>query len=120
MTIGERIRRRREELGMSQEELALKIGYKSRSSVNKIELDIYNLQQPKIVAIARALNTTATWILGIKDEDPVCDIIDRCKSDAYLMVEKFLRLDDRDRGIIEGRVDAMLESDKYVQKKGVS
>lgn len=37
MTIGERIKFRREELGMSQEELAHKIGYKSRSAVNKIE-----------------------------------------------------------------------------------
>ena len=33
----ERIRRRREELGLSQDELAKKLGYKSRSSINKIE-----------------------------------------------------------------------------------
>ena len=48
MTIGQRIKRRREELQMSQEELANKIGYKSRSSINKIELDLYNLKQSKI------------------------------------------------------------------------
>lgn len=38
MTIGERIRNRRIELNMTQEELAKKAGYKSRSSINKIEL----------------------------------------------------------------------------------
>ena len=38
MTIGQRVKIRREELGMSQEELAKKIGYKSKSSINKIEL----------------------------------------------------------------------------------
>ena len=42
MTIGQRIKVRREELNMSQEELAKRIGYKSRSSINKIELDLYS------------------------------------------------------------------------------
>ena len=37
MDIGERIRKCRENLDMTQEELALKLGYKSRSSVNKVE-----------------------------------------------------------------------------------
>ena len=41
MTIGQRIKQRREELQISQEELAHKIGYKSRSSINKIELCKY-------------------------------------------------------------------------------
>ena len=35
--IGARIKMRREELNMSQEELAIRVGYDSRSSVNKIE-----------------------------------------------------------------------------------
>ena len=38
MSIGQRIKSRREELGMSQEDLAHRIGYKSKSSINKIEL----------------------------------------------------------------------------------
>lgn len=37
MNIGEKVRQRRIELGLSQEELALKMGYKSRTSINKIE-----------------------------------------------------------------------------------
>ncbi len=37
MTIGERIREKRISLGMTQDELAQKIGYKSRSSINKLE-----------------------------------------------------------------------------------
>ena len=39
MDIGERIKLRREELNLSQDELAKKVGYKSRSSINKIEQD---------------------------------------------------------------------------------
>lgn len=64
MTIGQRIKQRREDLGMSQEELAKKIGYKSRSSINKIELDLYNLKQSKIKSIADALNTSPSYIMG--------------------------------------------------------
>ena len=55
MTIGERIKLKREELGMSQEELAEKIGYKSRSSINKIELDRQQLTQKKIKVIAEKI-----------------------------------------------------------------
>ena len=63
-TIGYRIRVRREELGLSQEELGKRLGYKSRSSINKIELDQRNLTQPKIKAIADALETTPAYIMG--------------------------------------------------------
>lgn len=64
MTIGERIAARRIELGMSQEELAKKLGYKSRSSVNKIEMGDNQLPQKKIVALAYALDTTPDYIMG--------------------------------------------------------
>ena len=39
MTVGERIRQQREYVGMSQEELAKKMGYKDRSSISRIEKD---------------------------------------------------------------------------------
>lgn len=64
MNIGQRIKQRREELGISQEELAKKAGYKSRSSINKIEVDGRGLPQSKIVLIARALKTTPTYLMG--------------------------------------------------------
>lgn len=64
MSIGNRIKNRREELGMSQEELAKKVGYKSRSSVNKIEIDGRGLPQNKIVAFADALETTPAYLMG--------------------------------------------------------
>lgn len=68
MTFGERIRIRREELGMSQEDLARKLGYKSRSTINKIELGVNDIGQSKIVAIAKALNTTIRYLFGDSEE----------------------------------------------------
>ena len=69
MTVGDRIKRRREELQLSQVELAQRLGYKSRSSINKIEIDGRGLPQTKIKAIADALDTTPSYIMGWIDEE---------------------------------------------------
>lgn len=74
MTIGERIKIRREELNLSQDELAKRLGYKSRSSINKIELGHYNLTQPKIKAVADALETTPSYIMGWEEFDQKFDV----------------------------------------------
>ena len=89
MTIGQRIKRRREELQMSQEELANKIGYKSLSSINKIELDLYNLKQSKIKTIADALNTTPSYIMGWDELDKPENIKKNKKEiKIYKIIEK--------------------------------
>lgn len=72
-TMGNRIRNRREELGLSQDELGKRLGYKSRSSINKIELDQRNLTQSKIKAIADALETTPSYIMGWDEPDQKFD-----------------------------------------------
>ena len=62
-----RIRQRRELLGMSQDELSRKLGYKSRSSINKIEKGENDIPQSKIVAFAEALDTTPEYLMGWND-----------------------------------------------------
>ncbi len=61
---GEKIRLRRIELGMTQDELAKITGYTSRSSINKIEMGLVNLPQSKIELIAKALMVNPTYLLG--------------------------------------------------------
>lgn len=68
MTIGERIKKRREELKLSQEELATKLGYKSRSTINKIEAGINDITQSKVVEFANALETTVSYLMGWEKE----------------------------------------------------
>lgn len=68
MKIGDRIRECRIELGYSQDELAKRLGYKSRSSINKIERDASGLPQTKIAAIAEALQTTPGYIMGWEEK----------------------------------------------------
>lgn len=68
MNLGHRIKKRREELNISQEALAKRLGYKSRSSINKIELGLNDVTQSRIVAIAKALDTTPAYLMGWEDE----------------------------------------------------
>lgn len=62
--IGFRIKERREALQMTQEELAAKVGYKSRSAVNKVELGKRDVSQSMIVKYAKALGTTPSELMG--------------------------------------------------------
>lgn len=59
---------RREELDMSQSELARRVGYTSRSTITKIERDGNGISQDKIVAIAKALKTTPSYLMGWTDD----------------------------------------------------
>lgn len=63
------IRNRRIELGMSQEELAQKMGYTSRSTIAKIEAGKNDIPQSKIQAFAIALNTTPGRLMGWDSEE---------------------------------------------------
>lgn len=63
-TLGERIKNRRVELGLSQQELALMVGYKSDKIINKIEMNKASLDRKKLDLFAEALQTTSDYILG--------------------------------------------------------
>lgn len=66
--IGKRIRELREAKGMTQEELAKKCGYKSRVSINKIELE-RDAPIKKLVPIALALGISPQELMGWTSDD---------------------------------------------------
>lgn len=70
-TIGKRIQHRREELGMTQEELAHKVGLQSKSAIQKIEKGINDIKQSRIKQFAEALDTTTAYLM---DSDPPDEI----------------------------------------------
>ena len=67
LTLYKNIKKLREELGMSQDELAEKAGYTSRSSIAKIEKGLVDLQQSKIISFANALGVTPSLLMGWDD-----------------------------------------------------
>lgn len=68
-TIYEKIKKLREELGLSQDELAKRLGYASRSSITKIESGKVDISRKKIAEFAKALNTTPAYLMGWDDDE---------------------------------------------------
>lgn len=67
MPLGENIKQARIMAKMSQEELAQKLGYKSRSTIAKIESGENDLTQKKVTAFAKALNVSIDFLMdGVK------------------------------------------------------
>jgi repressor LexA len=62
--LSQAIRARRLALGMSQQELASRVGYRSKSSVNKIELGERGLRPEQLETFALALSTTPAALMG--------------------------------------------------------
>ena len=79
MGIGDRIKQRRIELGMSQQELATAMGYTSKSTINKIELGKNDVSQSKVVKFSKVLNTTPSYLMAWDLDDENNDVPDYSK-----------------------------------------
>ena len=61
--IGDIIKKYREERGWTQEELATRMGYASKSTINKIEKNINDISQTKIEKFARVFGCEPTELI---------------------------------------------------------
>lgn len=81
------IKQKRLELNMSQEELARKVGYTSRSTIARIEKGEIDISRDKIFAFAKALKTTPSELMGLSGcEDALSDIANELSADSELLV----------------------------------
>lgn len=103
MELAEKVKIRREQLGLSQEELALRMGYKSRSSINKIETG-RPVTQKIIARLADALGVSIPYLMGW-DETPADDLEGMgalaaqllLDPDAMEMAREYMQLSEADR-----------------------
>ncbi|WP_067536969.1 helix-turn-helix domain-containing protein [Emergencia timonensis] len=65
------IKNRRLKLGLTQSELAKKLGYSDKSMIAKIEKGAVDLPQSKIIAFAEALNVSPSDLMGWDTDDDV-------------------------------------------------
>ncbi len=65
MTLAEKVKKRREFLGLTQDDLAKKMGYSSRSSINKIE-NGRSVSQKIIAKLADALGVSEPYLMGFE------------------------------------------------------
>ncbi len=62
--IGDYVKTRRTELDMTQDELAALVGYKHKTSINKIELGLSDVPRSRIPAFAEALRVSEPELQG--------------------------------------------------------
>lgn len=74
--IGLRVMQLREALGMTQDELARKVGYdsaSSRSTIQKIEAGKSGIPRSKVPIFAEVLSTSIPYLMGLADKDDVVE-----------------------------------------------
>jgi transcriptional regulator with XRE-family HTH domain len=69
MTLGQRIKQKREELGISQRALARKADINA-STMNRIEFDLHDMYITNFIKLVRALETTPDKLLDYKMSQP--------------------------------------------------
>lgn len=85
MSLYERIRFRRNQLNMSQEDLAKAAGYSDKSSISKIEKGLVKVPMDRLAALCIPLKTSMEYLIGMTD-DPEGD--STFNSDYYLGLQK--------------------------------
>jgi transcriptional regulator with XRE-family HTH domain len=83
-------------LGLTQEELANRMGYKSKSTINKIELGINDIPQSKIKQFAEVFDTTPAHLMGW-DVDEKKTLIEPQLSEGEKALLELFRLVPKDR-----------------------
>lgn len=115
--IGKNILAARKRAGLTQEELAAKVGYKTKSAINKIELGVRDLPQKKIVQFADALGTTPGVLMGWANEETskkneaIAGIVLKLRQNEELlhMVEKLTKISDDRKAAIKQLLEAFPE-----------
>ena len=87
--LSEKIRSRRKELKMSQEELASLVGYTDRSIISRIEKGLIDLTESKIMAIVKALNVTPEILVGWENKKEENNIFSQLTDEELAKLEKF-------------------------------
>lgn len=97
MTKGERLRKRREQLGLSQTEVANSVNV-SKQTLYKYENDIVtNIPSDKIEALARKLETTPEFLMGWEEPSNESKIMMIGGNARYLPV--FAESDDIEKAL---------------------
>jgi transcriptional regulator with XRE-family HTH domain len=106
--IGKKIAQRRKELNMTQEELARKMGYKSKSTINKIELGINDIVQSKVVQFAKVLNVSIAYLMDWEEDKKIPT--DKNLTDGeQLLLELFHKVPDEKKEMLLKMIEVAIE-----------
>ena len=117
MTIGERIRKKREEIGISQTELAKKVGI-SKQTLYKYETNIItNIPSNTIENIANILNLSPAILMGWENEKIPKNIKQTDTSQIDVLVGKTNNLNQKGIEELIKYTDYLLTQKKYQKVK---
>lgn len=109
--INDRIKQRRLELNLSQEDLAKKTGYKTKSAISRIESGQRDLTQSQIEMFSKALDTTPSFLMGWENEESKNSTF----SDERILIP-FSKLNDEGKEKAISYTQDLVDSGKYSKK----
>lgn len=112
-TVGNNIMAIRKRLGLTQEELAKKMGYKSKSTINKIEMGINDIPQSKIAKFAEVLGTTPAFLMGWEAQEEAKLPTEETLSDREKVLLKIFRqVPEHDQQMLVDMIEVALNNRK--------
>lgn len=108
-TIGERIVFLREEREISQKELAEKIGI-TAASLSRYENNIYDPKGSIIYSLAKYLNTSTDFLLGLTPEYNLSSDVPLISTEELRLLEAYRFLSPINKARVEERILTLLES----------
>lgn len=110
------IRKRREELGLTYEELGRMVGV-GKSTVRKWELGlIENMRRDSIVALAKALNISPSTIMGWEEATEKAPIDEK----EQLLINNYNRLNDLGKEKLLDYSNDLIENIRYIYTEPVT
>ena len=110
MSIGERIKKRRLDLGLSQRSLAAKLGYSDHTTLARIEGDKVNLSESRIKQISAVLGVPVGHLMGWEESpEEAGAYAASVLKDIGLqrLLQNYLSLDKDDQELILGLVNSL-------------
>lgn len=86
MEIGEKIRKRRMELGWSQRDLAFKMGYTNNSTVAKIEQGKVDVSQSRVLQFSKVLGVPIAYLMDWDESEKEPSLDETALTEGELML----------------------------------
>lgn len=104
MSTDVRIKERRLAKGLTQEELAEKVGLQ-KSTIAKYESGrIENIKRSVLAKLADALESSPVYLMGLESETP------KLNSDDAILLKKIKRLTPDDKSVVVSLIDRLISS----------
>ena len=111
MDIGERIKKRRKELGLSAEQIAEKLGVSPATIYRYESNDIMNMRIDKLEPIAKVLRTTPAYLMGWDEAKE-----NNTDNQQRQLLSNYNKLDNTDQTKLVYYSEELVNSDKYKEE----